>query len=286
MKSSVRRALGFSFAVGLTAQSHVVSADDTAVSDPAEGFNRKVFGFNQAIDRYVMTPIARGYVVVTPQLARTGVHNLVSNLGEPEVFVNDVLQLHPVRAAVALGRFGVNSTIGVVGLFDVARRWGLRSHHADFGQTFGRWGVGPGPHLELPILGPSDVRDALGAGVGAVSNPLSLASGGAASAARAGFGAVGAVDGRARLLPVTDRLRAESTDYYLAMRNAYGKRRAALVSQARGGGKIGRDEEAAPTARDAAMPTDGGARPEQSSTPRPLPPAGSGQTAPARPAPN
>jgi phospholipid-binding lipoprotein MlaA len=286
MNPSLRHALGVSLVAGLTAQTHMAFADEIATSDPAEGFNRKVFALNQAIDHYVMRPLARGYVVVTPQPVRRGIGNLVSNLGEPEVLVNDMLQLHPTRAAVTLGRFAVNSTIGVAGLFDVARRWGLRYHDADFGQTFGRWGVGPGPHLELPILGPSDVRDAFGAGLGAFANPMSFASSGAASAARASVGAVGAVDGRARRLPVTDRLEANSTDYYIALRDLYGERRAGLVNQARGVLEKDRDEAPSPMASGAAKPTDGDIKPDEDMTLRPLPTAGSDRAASADPAPN
>jgi phospholipid-binding lipoprotein MlaA len=245
MRANPVPAICLAVAAGLGGRAHAAASETDRVYDPAEGVNRKVFAVNQTIDKHLMRPIARGYVAVTPHLAREGVHNLVSNLKEPEVFINDLLQFHPVRAGSTLCRFALDTTVGVAGLIDVGSRVGLKGHDADFGQTFGRWGISPGPHLEVPILGPSDLRDFVGAGLGAVANPLSLATSTAATIAKSSMGAVGAVDDRARILPVTDRLTAEP-DPYVAVRDAYGERRAKLVRLAMRRAEPASDDDRSP----------------------------------------
>ena len=153
-------------------------ADYERANDPAEPTNRAVFGANQVVDRNVLKPVATAYRDNVPDGVRRGVHNFVTNLGEPGVFVNDVLQGNVHRALNTTARFVVNSSAGVGGLFDVADDWGLPHHQADFGQTFGVWGIGPGPAVQLPLLGPSDVRDSVGSVLGFVANPLNQISGG------------------------------------------------------------------------------------------------------------
>ncbi len=128
--------------------------------DPLESWNRGVYKFNDVIDRGVAKPLARGYVKVIPKPARVGVSNFFANLSTPKVMVNDLLQGKLKAAANDLGRFVMNTTIGLAGLLDPATRAGLDRNEADFGQTLGRWGVHSGPFLELPIFGPSDLRDA------------------------------------------------------------------------------------------------------------------------------
>ena len=130
--------------------------------DRFESFNRPVFAFNQAVDRSVARPVAKAYVKVTPAPLRAGVSNFVANLGYPVVIVNDLLQAKGVQTAQDVSRLLVNTVLGLGGLFDPATGMGLESHNEDFGQTLGRWGVGPGPYLVLPFLGPSDLRDGLG----------------------------------------------------------------------------------------------------------------------------
>ncbi|PWK49961.1 MlaA family lipoprotein [Pleionea mediterranea] len=127
--------------------------------DPYESFNRKVYSFNRAIDKAVIKPVAEGYKAVTPDPVEAGVDNFFSNLGDIGNFVNNLLQFKVTGATSDLGRFLINSTLGLGGLFDPASAMGLEKHDEDFGQTLATWGVEPGPYLMLPFLGPSTLRD-------------------------------------------------------------------------------------------------------------------------------
>lgn len=131
-------------------------------ADPLEGMNRATFAFNDAVDRAVLKPVAKGYRFLTPEFARAGVNNAFANVGDVSVAVNNLLQGKAGDAVSDLGRIVVNSTLGILGLFDVASPMGLEKHNEDFGQTLGRWGVGSGPYLVVPFMGPSTIRDALG----------------------------------------------------------------------------------------------------------------------------
>ncbi|MGH6609756.1 MAG: MlaA family lipoprotein [Burkholderiaceae bacterium] len=130
--------------------------------DPLETFNRQVFEFNDVVDRAVLKPVAEVYRDVLPQGMRDCIGNVFSNFREPSNAVNNLLQGKPVDAASDVCRLVVNSTMGLLGCFDVARQMGLEKHSEDFGQTLGRWGIGNGPFLVVPILGPSTLRDAIG----------------------------------------------------------------------------------------------------------------------------
>ena len=130
--------------------------------DPWEGFNRSMFNFNDTLDGAILKPIATGYKAVTPNFVQKGVTNFFSNLGEIENITNNILQLKLVGTAASTGRFLINSTLGIFGLFDVASRFGINEYDEDFGQTLGYWGVGSGPYLVLPFFGPSTVRDGTG----------------------------------------------------------------------------------------------------------------------------
>jgi len=131
-------------------------------ADPLEPFNRAMFGFNDAIDGAVIKPVAKGYRAVVPGIIRTGVSNFFSNLEDVWISVNNVLQGKFQEGLEDFGRFFINSTLGVAGIFDFASDMGIQKHNEDFGQTLGRWGVGSGAYLVLPILGPSTVRDGFG----------------------------------------------------------------------------------------------------------------------------
>lgn len=133
--------------------------------DPWEGFNRRMYYFNAKADQYVLLPVVSGYKAVTPDIVEKGVSNFFSNLGEIPVFINSLLQFKPAVAVETFGRFAVNTTIGIFGLFDVATPIGLDEQDEDFGQTLGFWGIAPGPYLILPLLGPSSLRDATGAAI-------------------------------------------------------------------------------------------------------------------------
>jgi phospholipid-binding lipoprotein MlaA len=128
--------------------------------DPWEGLNRKTFAFNDALDRAVLKPAATGYQKVVPPFAREGVNNFFDNLEDVGTSLNNFLQGKPKEGLSDAGRFVVNTVFGVFGLWDVATPMGLEKHNEDFGQTLGWWGVGSGPYLVLPLLGPSTARDA------------------------------------------------------------------------------------------------------------------------------
>lgn len=130
--------------------------------DPWESWNRKVFAFNDTADRWVLKPVARGYQWITPDAVETGVSNVFSNIFEITTIFNDLLQFKFSQAASDTGRFVVNSTVGLVGLFDVASAIGLEKHKEDFGQTLGYWGVGSGPYMVVPLLGSYTLRSGTG----------------------------------------------------------------------------------------------------------------------------
>ena len=209
-------------------------AEFNQTDDPIEPANRAVFSANQYVDRNALKPAAQSYKEYVPGSARRRIHDFVNNLSEPGIAVNDVLQGNLARAWNTTQRFAVNSTVGGAGLFDVAAGWNLPRHQADFGQTLGVWGVGPGPKLQLPLLGPSDLRDAAGQVVGLATNPLNAVTGGAAVALTVGSG-LGVIDGRAGLLSATDAMERESLDYYATLRSLMEQRRAKLVAEGKAG---------------------------------------------------
>lgn len=142
-----------------------VMADDdkstiTAVYDPWERYNHWMYDFNARFDRYIFLPAAKVYKAVLPGFARAGIHNFFSNLSDIGNLANAILQGKPAQSVRTLGRLAANSTVGIGGLWDPASTFGLEYQREDFGQTLGRWGLGPGPFLVLPILGPSTLRDA------------------------------------------------------------------------------------------------------------------------------
>lgn len=211
-----------------------VSCADIAYSvyDPAEPFNRGVFAFNRVVDDYALAPVARGYRYL-PNFFQTGVHNFVENFGEPKVFINDLLQGNPRRSVNTLGRFVLNTTIGVVGLIDVSGMAGIPRHDTDFGQTFGVWGIGNGPIIELPLFGTSNSRDAAGRVLSFVVSPFGSNSDTVETLSTLQT-VGGIVDGRAEALPLTDSLQ-KLPDYYSALRNVVAEHRAAYVVDGRQG---------------------------------------------------
>ena len=144
----------------------------TQTQDPWEGMNRKVYAFNDALDKDVARPVARTYVRAVPGPTRNGIHNAVTNLDEPVTVVNDVLQGKVGQSLQDLGRFVINSTIGLLGWFDVAKHVGLPHHDEDLGETLAHWHVPSGPYVVLPLFGPSTVRDAFGRAGDVYANPV------------------------------------------------------------------------------------------------------------------
>src|SRR5258708_7116980 len=196
-------------------------------NDPAEPTNRVIFSGNQWVDRNALQPVARAYQNHVPDPVRKTVHTFASNPKEPGILVTDPLQANFSRAWVPTQRFVINTTVGGAGFFDVAPDWDRPYHEADFGQTLGVWGAGPGPAVQLPIFGPSNVRDSIGKIVGFVANPLNFVPGGAGDA----------VDGRAEMLETTDTLEKTSLDYYASLRSMQAQRRAKVVKEGTTGGR-------------------------------------------------
>jgi len=203
------------------------AAEDVGTErDPLECVNRKIFWFNDKVDVYVLAPVARGWEKVSPHCVRTSVSNFFGNLRFPIVTVNDLLQGKVKDGASDVGRFGVNTTVGVLGLFDPASGWGLVKHDEDFGQTLGVWGVPPGAYLVLPLLGPSDPRDAAGF---AVDYALSVTPFFIDEAILWGAQVADTVNARSFVLKQVEDAKASAFDYYVFVRNAYLQRRRALV---------------------------------------------------------
>lgn len=197
-------------------------------SDPLEKVNRSIFAFNNVADAYVLEPVARGYVRVVPGPVRLGIGNFLSNLGYPVVIANDLLQLKLVQTAKDTGRFLMNSTLGIGGLFDPATAAGLPEADEDFGQTLGHWGVGDGWFLMLPLLGPSSNRDLVGLVADTYAQPINHVDLEHEDEIRYGLIVLGALDTRAALLG-TEQLLREQFDPYVFLRTAYLDRRRNLV---------------------------------------------------------
>lgn len=194
--------------------------------DPFERVNRATFAFNETVDRAIAKPAARAYKRVVPGLARRGITNVFSNLEQPGVMVNDLLQGKLRPAAHDAGRFLLNTTLGLGGLFDPASPAGLDRNEEDFGQTFGKWGIPVGSYLMLPLLGPSSVRDGLGGLADEYADPSTYIE---EDKVRWGAEALKQLDRRARLLEVEGALE-RAYDRYALIRSAYLQRREYLVS--------------------------------------------------------
>lgn len=209
---------------------------DRAANDPASPINRSIFAGNLYVDRHVVRPVARAYAKDIPKTVRGGLHNFVSNLHEPIVLVNDLLQENFGRGLNTIERFTINTTVGGLGIFDVAQGWGMPHHNADFGQTFGVWGVGTGPDIQLPLLGFSNVRDVLGSVVGIAVNPASVVTNTYVSTVTGITGGLSALDARSKALTLTDAVERDSLDEYASLRSMRDQNRAAFILE----GKTGR----------------------------------------------
>lgn len=198
-----------------------------ATNDPLEPMNRSIFAFNQAFDRFFFKPLAQGYRTVVPAFGRDAIMHFLDNLGEPVIFANNVLQGQFKRADHAAGRFIINSIAGLGGIFDVATTSDLEPESGDFGQTLYSWGVPDGPYLVLPILGPSNPRDAVGMAADAFMDPFSYLADdyGAEVATYARWAAKG-VDERSRNIETLDELQRNALDFYAELRSLYRQHRA------------------------------------------------------------
>ncbi len=213
----------FVIAVFMLIITNNIKADEN--DDPLEPINRVIFEFNEVVDDNILEPVAKGYKYVTPDPIEKGVSNFFSNLGEINTIANDLLQLKFQQAGKDSLRFLVNSTIGVLGIFDVATPLGLSKNKEDFGQTLGFWGVPNGPYLVLPFLGPSSFRDAPGSLVDYELSPIEQLH----HEERQALRLINIVETRAKLLRATKILDTAAKDKYIFIRESYLQKRESLV---------------------------------------------------------
>jgi phospholipid-binding lipoprotein MlaA len=198
--------------------------------DPLEGWNRGVYKFNDKVDDYLARPVAETYEDWVPREIRDRVRNFFGNLADPFIGVNNMLQGKFAEGLDDWARFLLNTTVGLVGIHDVATDLGLEKHNEDFGQTFGRWGAGTGPYLVLPIFGSSNLRDGVGLAADMITDPLSEVR---PIDLRNSAIATRAVQTRADLLGASRILGEAALDRYVFQRDAYLQRRRSLVYDGR-----------------------------------------------------
>ena len=198
--------------------------------DPFEGWNRGVYKFNDKFDDYLARPVAETYEDWMPREVRSRVRNFFGNLADPFIGVNNLLQGKASEAFDDWTRFILNTTVGLVGIHDVATDFGLEKHNEDFGQTFGRWGAGPGPYLILPLLGSSNVRDGLGTALDIYTDPMGEVR---PIDARNSLIVLRGTQVRADLLDASRILQEAALDKYVFQRDAYLQRRRSLVYDGR-----------------------------------------------------
>lgn len=210
----------------MTVLSGCASLTSQKENDPLEVMNRGVHSFNTQADKYVLEPVAKGYQFVTPDVIDRGITNFFSNLNDISVFVNDVLQFKFNQAVSDGGRFLVNSTVGLLGFIDMATDMGMPKHNEDFGQTLGAYGVGTGPYVVLPLLGPSTLRDTVGIVADTYVDPIYYIE-----ESDTMWGVIGlkAIDTRADLISAKKLLDQASLDEYDFLRSSYFQRREYLV---------------------------------------------------------
>lgn len=194
--------------------------------DPIEGFNRAMFGFNEGLDKVIIKPVATGYEAVLPDPIQTGVANFFSNIADLMIGVNNLLQGKPAQAASDAGRVLVNTTVGFLGLIDVASSLGLEKHEEDFGQTFGRWGVGDGAYVVLPFFGPRTARDTVGLVFDVATDPVAHVD---HVPTRNVLLATRVISDRAELLKADKIIEEAALDKYSYVRDAYLQRRQSLI---------------------------------------------------------
>jgi phospholipid-binding lipoprotein MlaA len=228
-------------AVGLSLLAGCASQGDTERNpDPFEVINRPIFAFNHLADKFLLRPVAVGYDFIMPKPARKGVSNFLDNLSYPVVIINSFLQGKLNQGASDTGRFLVNSTIGLGGIFDPATPLGMEAHEEGFGLTLGQWGVSEGPYIVVPLFGPYTVRSGVGTLVNIQVNPMDQMDN---TSVRDKILILWAIDSRANLLPVESTIRA-AYDPYLFVRDAYLQNRKFLLEgDSKGSGPDSLDNE-------------------------------------------
>lgn len=194
--------------------------------DPLEGLNRAMFGFNEAVDKAAIKPLATGYDVVLPSPVKRGVSNFFGNIDDVFIGVNNLLQGKGITGFSDLGRFVINSTVGIFGLIDIASTIGMEKHDEDFGQTFGRWGMGPGPYVVVPFFGPRTARDTFGLILDVKADPVANIT---KVRARNTLLVTRVISDRAQLLPADKVIEEAALDKYSYIRDGYLQRRRNLI---------------------------------------------------------
>ena len=212
----------------LSACASIQQTERVAKIDPFERVNRAVFSFNEAADDYVIKPAAEAYKFVLPEFVRTGVTNFFSNINDVLIAANNLLQGKPSNAASDIGRFLVNSTIGILGFFDVATDMGLDKNREDFGQTLAVWGVGDGPYVVLPFFGPSNVRDTVGLVVD-IETDFMINTNKLNSDEKIAVNGLRIINRRADLLDAGQLLEDAAFDKYSFLRDGYIQRRRSQI---------------------------------------------------------
>jgi phospholipid-binding lipoprotein MlaA len=200
------------------------------VNDPYEGMNRAFFNFNNALDKAVIEPTAKGYRTVVPRPIRRGIRNFLNNFESPVIFSNDLLQGEWNRASVTFSRFFLNTTVGIGGIFDVAKHADLVRHDEDFGQTLATWGAGEGPFIVLPLFGPAPPRDMAGLVLDRAFNPLTYFNDTDVYIASATMTTFDLIDLRAENIENVDSIERTSLDYYATMRSIYRQNRRSEIA--------------------------------------------------------
>ncbi len=197
-------------------------------NDPLEPLNRQILDLNLLLDHILLKPATKVYIAVVPEDGRDALKHMLDNMKEPVVVINNVLQGRLEGAGIAVGRFTINSTLGIAGLLDVAAKLGLDKESGDFGQTLFVWGLPEGPYLIVPILGPSNPRDMVGMGVDAYSDPFSfLATVKSIDEIQISRFVLDGIDQRARVIDILDDLQKNSLDFYAQLRSLSQQKRAA-----------------------------------------------------------
>ncbi len=200
-------------------------------NDPLEPMNRAIFGFNEIVDDNILEPVAKGYRYVTPDPVERSVSNFFNNLGEINTIINSALQMKIDKTITSSSRLAINSTVGVLGLFDVATSLGIQREREDFGQTLGFYGISSGPYLVLPFFGPSSFRDAPGFYADVMmEKSISPVYTELHHEERQAIHATNVIDTRANLLKATKILDTAAKDKYIFLRESYLQRRAKLVT--------------------------------------------------------
>jgi len=234
-ETSLRMVLLLGAALAVTNCASKPSDDPASIAraeanDPYERMNRKFFNFNNKLDSAIIKPAASGYNSIMPKPVRRGLRNFLNNFESPAIFANDILQGEWSRAGITFSRFLINTTVGIGGLFDVAKTSDLERHHEDFGQTLGSWGAGEGAYLVLPLYGPAPPRDLAGLVIDQAFNPLTYFNDTEVVIASATLTMFDLIDFRAENIENIDNIERTSLDYYATVRSIYRQNRRSEIA--------------------------------------------------------